>query len=355
MKKKKNIRNLLIIISLLIIIILTTGLVLGYNLMFKANFQTPNVKEVFFIHKNDNFSTLLDTLLAKKYLKNRKSFENYAKFRNLENENKLKVGCYAIKSGMTNREFFNMVCNGWQTPIHLKFNNIRFNTQLASKIAKQVDIDSVEMINLLNDSAFLAQYGFTPQTAIALFIPNTYEVYWTISAEQLFDRMEKEYKKFWNTERLAKAAKIPLTPIETAILASIVEEESNKKQEKPIIAGLYINRLHKEMKLEADPTSRYAAGDFAATQITNKHTKIKSPYNTYDNFGLPPGPIRMPSVEGIDAVLNYAKTNYIFMCAKPELNGEHNFAATLAEHNKNAAAYHQAYKEWKKAQKLVDN
>lgn len=347
---KKNIRNLLIIIFLLIMIISTASLIFGYNLMYKSNFQTPNNKKCFFfIRENDNFADILDSLSAKGYLKNREKVENYAKIRNLEG--RLKVGCYAIKSGMTNRDFFNAVCNGWQTPIQLKFNNIRFNSQLASKISKQVNIDSVDMANLLNDKEFLAKYCFTPQTVIAMFIPNTYEVYWTISAEQLFERMEKEYKKFWNAERLEKAAKIPLTPIEVAVLASIVEEESNKKHEKPIIAGLYINRLKKGMKLQACPTARYAAGDFSITQVLDIHTSIDSPYNTYKNFGLPPGPIRMPSIEGIDAVLNYAKHNYIFMCAKPELNGENNFSVTLAEHDRNTEAYYKAYREWKKKNK----
>jgi len=344
---KKTIRNSLIITFLLIVIISTAGLIFGYNFMYKSNFQTPNNKKtLIFIRENDDFSTLLDTLSAKNYLKNRKNFEDYAKIRNLEN--RLKVGCYTIKSGMTNRDFFNMVCNGWQTPVQLKFNNIRFDWQLASRISKQVNIDSVDMINLLNDREFLEKYSFTPQTVLAMFIPNTYEVYWTISAEQLFDRMTKEYKKFWNEKRLAKAADIPLTPIEVAIVASIVEEESNKKHEKPIIAGLYINRLKRGMLLQACPTARYALGDFTITQVLDSHTSINSPYNTYKNLGLPPGPIRMPSIEGIDAVLNYAKHNYIFMCAKPELNGENNFAVTNAEHDKNSAAYHQAYREWKR-------
>ena len=350
MTLKKRSTKLLIIIALLIISFSAGILIFGYNLMNKSNFHTPKNKKVLvFIRETDSFASILDTLSAKGYLKNRKNFEIYAKTRKLED--KLKVGCYAIKSGMTNREFFNTVCLGWQTPVQLKFNNIRFNQQLASRVAKQVNIDSAEMCNYLNDYEFLAKYGFNPQTVIAMFIPNTYEVYWTISAEQLFDRMKKEYEKFWNEERLAKAEKIPLTPLEVSILASIVEEESNKKHEKPIIAGLYINRLHRKIPLQADPTARYALGDFSVTQITFAYTEINSPYNTYKNQGLPPGPIRMPSIEGLDAVLNYAHHDYLFMCAKPELNGEHNFAQTIAEHDKNADAYHKAYRNWKKNQK----
>jgi UPF0755 protein len=347
MYKRKNNYKWLLITLLLITVIFAAGTFLGYNLIFKSNFRTPNNEKcLIFIRENNNFNDILDTLSAKGYLKNRKNLENYAKMRNLEK--KLKVGCYTIKSGMTNRDFFNIVCNGLQTPVNLKLNNIRFNRQLASKISKQVNIDSVEMLNLLNDNEFLKKYSVTPQTVISLFIPNTYEVYWTISAEQLLERMEKEYKKFWNSERLKKAAEIPLTPIETAILASIVEEETNKKYEKPIIAGLYINRLQRGMKLQACPTARYASGDFTITQVLDYHTNINSPYNTYKYVGLPPGPIRMPSIEGIDAVLNYSRHNYIFMCAKPELNGENNFSATLAEHNRNTNAYYKAYKIWEK-------
>ncbi|MDR1544084.1 MAG: endolytic transglycosylase MltG [Prevotellaceae bacterium] len=346
MKNKK-----IFYISLIIIVLMgvaTIGAV-GYNFLFNVNFSTPNNEKcLIFITENTTFSAFADTLSAKGYLKNRKSFENYAKMRGLEN--KIKVGCYTVKSGMTNRDFFNIVCNGWQTPVKLTFNNVRFKENLCSKISKQVNIDSAELYNYLNDSVFLEQYGFTPQTVLAMFIPNTYEVYWTISPYQFFERINKEYSKFWNETRTEKAAEIPLSRLDVAVLASIVDEETNKKSEKPIIAGLYINRLKKGMKLQACPTARYAAGDFTITQVLDFHTNIDSPYNTYKYHGLPPAPIRMPSIEGIDAVLNYAHHNHIFMCAKPELNGKHAFAATLGEHEKNVKAYYRAYREWKKNQ-----
>ncbi|MDR0828887.1 MAG: endolytic transglycosylase MltG, partial [Prevotellaceae bacterium] len=321
---KKKIFNLkfLIITLLSIFVIGLTVFIFGYNLIFNDNFTTPNNEKCrIFIRENDNFVTLTDTLFAKGFLKNRKNFENYAQIRHLDD--KIKVGSYIIKSGMTNRDFFNIVCNGLQTPVQLKFNNIRFKEQLCGKISQQVNIDSAELINCLNNSDFLAKYDFTPQNILAFFIPNTYEVYWTISAEQFFERMNKEYRRFWNDERRKKAEEINLTPVEVAILASIVDEETNKKSEKPIVSGLYINRLRKGMLLQADPTARYAYGDFSVTQIINDYTRIDSPFNTYIYAGLPPAPIRMATIDGIDAVLNYQHHDYIYMCAKPELNGEH--------------------------------
>ncbi|MDR1592357.1 MAG: endolytic transglycosylase MltG, partial [Prevotellaceae bacterium] len=199
----------------------------------------------------------------------------------------------------------------------------------------------------LSDTLFLSSFGVTPHTAMTLFIPNTYEVYWTISLEALFERMQKEYRRFWRQERLDNAAKIGLTPTEVTILASIVEEETNKAVEKPVVAGLYLNRLRKGMLLQSDPTAKFASGTFELTQILFSHTAIDSPYNTYRYAGLPPGPIRMPSIESIDAVLHHTPHNYIFMCAKETLNGEHYFTASLAEHNRYAAKYHAAVRRWK--------
>jgi UPF0755 protein len=200
-------------------------------------------------------------------------------------------------------------------------------------------IDSIDIANLLTEKSILQEYNFTKQTLPALFIPNTYQVYWNISAKDFLNRMFKEYKRFWTEERQNKAKAIGLTPIEVSILASIVEEETNNKSEKPMVAGLYINRLKKGMPLQADPTVKFAWQDFTLRRITNKHLTIDSPYNTYKIIGLPPGPIRIPSPEGIDAVLNYSKHNYLYMCAKEDFSGTHNFASTLSEHNRNARKY----------------
>ena len=232
--------------------------------------------------------------------------------------------------------------NGEQAPVKVTFNNIRTKQQLAGRLSQQLLVDSVSIVSLLNDAKFLETYGMKPETAVCLFIPNTYEMYWSVSARGLVDKFYGEYKRFWNQERLDKAEKAGLTPVEVAILASIVEEETNKASERPIVAGLYINRLRKGMLLQADPTVKFAVGDFGIRRVLNKHLQIDSPYNTYKYKGLPPGPIRIPTAAAMDAVLNYTKHKYIYMCAKETFNGEHNFATTLAEHNRNAARYQRA-------------
>ena len=203
-------------------------------------------------------------------------------------------------------------------------------------------IDSVEIANLLNDADFIQKMGYSKETLPALFIPNTYEVYWNISAEDFMARMQKEHKAYWNEERIQKAQTIGLTPIEVATLASIVEEETANQAEKPMVAGLYINRLKKGMLLQADPTVKFSLQEFGLKRILFKHLEVDSPYNTYKYAGLPPGPIRVPSYQGLESVLNYTQHNYIYMCAKEDFSGTHNFAVTSAQHAANARKYQQA-------------
>lgn len=255
---------------------------------------------------------------------------------------KIRPGRYEIKSGMSNFQLVRILRSGRQTPVKLTFNNIRTKEQLAGRLSSQLMADSASILALLNDTAFLAKDSLNPNTSIALFIPNTYEVFWDMDAHELFDRMKKEYDIFWTDERKAKAAAIPMTPVQVSTLASIVEEETNGKSERPMVAGLYINRLKIDMPLQADPTLKFAVGDFSIKRLTLEHILKISPYNTYRNHGLPPGPIRVASPNGIDAVLNYVQHKYIFMCAKETLNGEHNFATTYAEHQANAKKYQKA-------------
>ena len=200
-------------------------------------------------------------------------------------------------------------------------------------------MDSVTLLQHLEDEAFLAPYGLNKETSRCLFIPNTYEVYWNITPEQLFKRMQREYERFWNTERRAKADSIGLTPIEIAIVASIVEGESHNKREMPLIASLYLNRVRKGMLLQACPTVKYAVGDFKLKRILYRHLAVDSPYNTYKYPGLPPGPIRCPAPETIDMVLNAPKTDYLFMCASPELNNTHIFSSSYNGHAVAARQY----------------
>jgi len=258
---------------------------------------------------------------------------------------KIRSGRYEIKSGMNNFQLVRILRSGRQTPVRLTFNNIRTKEQLAARLGTQLMADSTSILALMNDSAFLAQYGLNPNTSIALFIPNTYEMFWNLNANDLFERMNKEYTKFWTDERKAKAEAIPLTPVEVSTLASIVEEETNNKTDRPKVAGLYINRLKQDMPLQADPTLKFAVGDFGLKRLTLKQILYISPYNTYRNHGLPPGPIRVASESGIDAVLNYARHNYIYMCASETFNGEHKFASTWEEHQANAKRYQEKLNE----------
>lgn len=260
-----------------------------------------------------------------------------AKFKKLH---QLKSGYYFFKKGTSCNAFINTLRAGRQTPLKLTFNNARTLDDFATKIAGQLQMEKTELLHLLNDEKLTKSYGFDKADFIGLFLPNTYEVYYTISPKSFIDRMFKEYQRFWNAERKAKAKKLGYSPKEISILASIVDEETNKNDEKRRIAGVYLNRLKRGMPLQADPTLKFAVGNFSLKRILNIHKEINSPYNTYKYRGLPPSPIRQPSIAGIDAVLNAEKHNYLYFCAKADFSGYHAFAKTLAEHNRNANLYH---------------
>ncbi len=309
----------------------------------------PNIKLVgkeknyLYIRDNNAYSDVRVSL--KSHLKSGFTFHLTAKLLNYDK--KIRTGRYELTGSMNNFTLVRKLRSGSQTPVRLTFNNIRTKEQLAKRLSVQLMADSVSIVNLLNDSLFLSQYGFNKFNSVAVFIPNTYEIFWDSDANEIFDRMLKEYNKFWNTERKTKAALIPLTLTEVSTLASIIEEESNLNNERPIIAGLYINRLKINMPLQADPTVKFAFGDFTLRRVIGEPLQVKSPYNTYKNKGLPPGPIRITTPTAIDAVLNFKNHDYIFMCAKETLNGEHNFAVTWNEHERNAKKYQQALNERK--------
>jgi UPF0755 protein len=268
------------------------------------------------------------------------TFEWLAKWKKLEDN--IHPGKYIIQDGMNNVELINLLRSGKQTPVKITFNNIRTKSNLAQKISKEIEPDSTEIISLLEDSVYLKIFGFNKETILTMFIPNTYEVYWNISGKELMDRMYTEYNKFWNSDRRQKAVQVGLSQIEVSILASIVEKETNMNDEKPRMAGVYLNRLRKNWMLQADPTIVYASGDFAIKRVLNIHKEIDSPYNTYLNYGLPPGPICIPSISSIDGVLNSETHNYMFFCAKDDFSGYHVFAETNAQHSINANKYRQA-------------
>ena len=251
----------------------------------------------------------------------------------------IRTGRYEIRNNESVYEVFSRIWRGYQTPMNVTINSARTMKRIAGQAGSQLMIDSVEIATMMYDSAFQAKMGYTQETMPALFIPNTYEMYWDITVDEFFERMQTEHKRFWNASRKAKAAEMGLTENEVATLASIVEEETNNNGEKPSVAGLYYNRLRIGMPLQADPTIKFALQEFGIRRILNSDLNVESPYNTYLHRGLPPGPIRIPSVVGLDAVLNYTHHNYLYMCAKEDFSGTHNFAATYGEHLRNAQRY----------------
>lgn len=257
-------------------------------------------------------------------------------------------GYYRFPEQIGDRDFIERLKYGHQTPVHVTWTNAcRTREELAGKISGRLMMDSLSLLELLEDDSFLEQYGLNKETSRCLFIPNTYEVYWTITPEQFFARMKKEYDVFWTEERLAKAQAINLSPVEVAILASIVESETYRKSDMPLVASLYLNRLRKGMALQACPTVKYALGDFHLKRILYRHLQVDSPYNTYKNRGLPPGPIRCPAPTTIDFVLNAPKTNYLYMCANPNLDGTHIFSSSFNGHANAAVQYHHVMNEKK--------
>lgn len=251
----------------------------------------------------------------------------------------IKSGRYVIDKDLTYNELINILRSGKQSPVNLTFNNIRSLNQLAGKIGAKLEADSTDIISFLTDESNFFADGFKKEEIIGVFIPNTYQFLWNTDAKGFYERMLREYKRFWNEERLAKAKEKGLTPNEVSILASIVDDEVVKKDEKPRIAGVYLNRIKRGIPLQACPTIKFALNDFTITRVLTKYLQVDSPYNTYKHKGFPPGPIGCPSIEGIDAVLNAENHDYIYFAAKADFSGYHNFSRTLSEHNRYAAQY----------------
>ncbi len=257
----------------------------------------------------------------------------------------VRPGRYRAGEGTTTLRLFRNMRNGSQEPVRLTVPNVRTMERLAAELGKVLMTDSARWAKCFGDSAFCAAYGKDTATLACLFLPNTYEVYWNVSPEQLLRRMQKESEAFWTPERLKKADAAGLNPDEVIVMASIVDQETANDAEKPMVAGMYLNRYHKGMKLQADPTVKFALKQFGLRRIYHALLQTDSPYNTYRYAGLPPGPICIPSLSSINAVLNFARHNYIYMCAKEDFSGTHNFAVTYGEHMQNAKKYTQALNE----------
>lgn len=254
-------------------------------------------------------------------------------------------GRYAITSSTNTLQLLRMLKNGIQSPVRLTIPSVRTAERLAEDISKKLMMSKEDLLDYLENNDSCAKYGTDTSTVISLFIPNTYEVYWNITPAKLLDKMQNEQKAFWSGDRMSKAEALGLTPLEVMTMASIIDEETANNAEKPMVAGMYYNRLKQDMPLQADPTIKFALKQFELRRIYHNMLTVKSPYNTYVNTGLPPGPIRIPSVAGIDAVLNLVHHDYLYMCAKEDFSGTHNFARTYAEHLKNAARYSKALNE----------
>lgn len=312
-----------------------------YQVAKSPNLQVDKEDRYLLIPTGATYQTVIDSLKNNKMLHDELSFSFLAKL--LDYQEAVKPGRYLIKKDMGNRDALSMLRAGRQTPVKLTFNNIRLKEELATKLCRQLEADSVEFKNLLNDTAVVKQYGFDTTTIMCMFLPNTYELFWTTSARDLLERMNKEYKTFWTEDRKSKAATINFTPVQVSILASIVEaEQARKSDEKPRVAGLYINRLNQSMPLQADPTLVFGLRNFSLKRILKVHTQLESSYNTYKYTGLPPGPINLPTLASINAVLNYEKHDYLYMCAKEDFSGYHNFAVDFEDHLKNARLYQKA-------------
>ncbi len=331
------------IIALVVIVILALGVT---GLVYYLRWFGPNVtdkQEYLYIHTEATFPDVYRTIREEGIVKDTTTFLWSA--HNMHYVDRVKPGKYKLTPGMSNRKLINMLASGNQEPVQLKFKGLRLKTQFAAAISKQLEPDSIAIISLLDSARFVEKYGFNTENVYTMFLPNTYQMYWNTSAQKFFERMNKEYDKFWTPERKQKAAAINLTPIQVSILASIVDWEALHDDEMPTIAGLYLNRLKKGMLLQADPTVIFATGDFTIKRVLNRYLSTPSPYNTYRVKGLPPGPIMMPSVNAVNAVLDHKTHDYLYMCAKEDFSGYHNFASNEAEHKANARRFQQALNE----------
>ncbi len=320
-------------------ILLTAGFaftVLLWVIVFRENVRVDADTRIT-IPTGSDFEDLTDTLRSTGVLRSERNFIITSRLKSYGRN--VKPGSYMIEPGMSNNNIVNILRSGRQTPVNVTFNNIRTLEELAGKIGGQIEADSASLSAFLADENNYSSDGFDRRTVVSVFIPDTYQLYWSVDAQGFYRRMLKEYRTFWDEDRMAAAEAIDLTPVEVSVLASIVDEEASKADEKPRIAGLYLNRLRLGIPLQADPTVKFAVNDFTLRRILNKHLEVDSPYNTYTFKGLPPGPIRCPSRSGLEAVLNAEKHDYLYMVAKYDSSGYHHFSRTLAEHNKFAAAY----------------
>jgi len=334
----KKTKKIFIIIAVIIV------LVLGFvTVFFYLRYFSPNVtgkQEYLYIRTGATYPDVYKTIQDQGIVKDPASFNAAAA--GMHYINRVKPGRYRLHEGMTNRRLINMLASGAQEAVELSFHNLRQKTDFAGFVSKKLEADSASIIHLLDSTQFIEKFGFNTDNVYVIFIPNTYQVYWNTSPEKFFKRIYANYEKYWTPERKQQAAAINLCPIQVSILASIVDAEALHDDEMPTIAGLYLNRLQKGMKLESDPTLIFALQDFTIKRVLNRDKAVISPYNTYLHTGLPPGPIMMPSENALNAVLGYKKSDYLYMCAKADFSGYHAFASNITDHNNNARKWREA-------------
>lgn len=337
-EKRKNIYLVLVIAFSVMAISLSFYF---YQILFSPNaLIDSNQNYMLKIGSNDTYKTVANRLYDDHVVNDLVSFSFIAKV--LGYQDNVKPGLYTVAPKMTNLELIRVLRSGKQSPIRVTFNNVRTKEDLAEKITANMEISEEQFLHLIQDSVYIRKYNFNEETIMSMFVPNTYELWWNTSAEALFDRMYKEYESFWTDERKQKASTMGLNQTEVSTLASIVQAESQKSDERSRIAGVYLNRLKLGMPLQADPTLVFALGDFEIKRVLNVHKETDSPYNTYMYAGLPPGPINLPDINSLDAVLNAEDHSYLYFCAKEDFSGYHSFASTLAQHNANARRYQAA-------------
>lgn len=330
-------RKIFVLFILVFTILLSSFLFYGYQVVFSPNILVDKEDQPLIIESDETFKTLQNKLYDMDYVQDLVAFSALAKV--MDYDKYIKPGRYILEANMSNIEAIRLLRSGQQVPVNITFNNIRLKEEIAEKITRNIELTPAAFNQALDNFIETNKKGFNSENVIAMFIPNTYQVYYDVTGPELIERIVKEYELFWTEERRRKADSIGLSPFEVSTLASIVQAESIKRDESARIAGLYLNRLNRGIALQADPTLVFASGDFAIRRVLNVHKEIDSPYNTYKYRGLPPGPINMPYIHSIDAVLNSEKHKYIYMCAKEDFSGYHNFATTLSEHLRNARRY----------------
>ena len=336
--KINNAKYLLIAASTCLLGIVT----LGYY-FFLTSFSASEQTEYVYVDEDDTVDSVLTKLHPVASEHGLTGFSTL--IRHTSYAKKPRTGRYAVKPGESVLTVMRKMKNGQQEAVMLTIPESRTMRKLAGALGRKLMLDSVQIAEALIDNPYCQRWGYDTATIAALFVPNTYEVYWNTTLDHLMERMVKEHEAFWNAERRQKAEAAGLTPNEVATLASIIDEETANNDEKPMIAGMYLNRLHQRMPLQADPTIKFALQKFELRRIYHDMLFFDSPYNTYRNIGLPPGPIKVASIKGMEAVLNYVKHDFLYMCAKEDFSGTHNFAVTYSEHLKNAARYAKALNE----------